>query len=52
MNYVNSLSLNIFMNITYRYVLVFVDHLSKMRHLVFIISIKVEEVINSFYAHV
>ncbi len=52
MNYVNSLSLSIFMNITYKYVLVFVDHFSKMRHLVFIISIKVEEAINSFYAHV
>jgi len=52
MNYVNSLSLSIFMNITYKYVLVFVDHFSKMRHLVFIISMKVEEAINSFYAHV
>jgi len=52
MNYVNSLSLSIFMSITYKYVLVFVDHLSKMRHLVLIISMKVEEAINSFYAHV
>jgi len=52
MNYVDSLSLNIFMNITYKYVLVFVDCLSKMRHLVLIIFMKVEEVINSFYAHV
>jgi len=52
MNYVNSLSLSIFMNITYKYVLAFVDHFSKMRHLVFIISMKVEEAINSFYAHV
>jgi len=52
MNYVDSLSLSIFMNITYRYVLVFVDHLIKMRHLVFITSMKVEEVINCFYAHV
>ncbi len=52
MNYVDSLSLNIFINITYRYVLVFIDHLNKMRHLVLIISMKVEEVINSFYAHV
>ncbi len=31
---------------------VFVDHLIKMRHLVFITSMKVEEVINCFYAHV
>ncbi len=40
------------MNITYKYMLVFIDCFSKMRHLVFIISMKVEEVINSFYAHV
>ncbi len=52
MNYVNSLSLNIFMSITYKYVLVFIDHLIKMRHLVLITSMKVEEVINCFYAHV
>jgi len=52
MNYVNSLSLNIFMNITYRYVLVFVDHLIKMRYLVLIISMKVKEAINCFYVHV
>jgi len=52
MNYVNSLSLSIFMNITYRYVLIFVDHLIKMKHLVLITSMKVEEVINCFYAHV
>ncbi len=52
MNYVDSLSLSIFMNITYKYVLVFIDHLIKMRHLVLITSMKVEEVINCFYAHV
>jgi len=52
MNYVNSLSLNIFMNITYKYILVFVDHLIKMRHLILITFMKVEEVINCFYAHV
>ncbi len=52
MNYVNSLSLSIFMSITYKYVLVFVDHFIKMRHLILIISMKVEEVINCFYAHV
>ncbi len=52
MNYVNSLSLSIFMNITYRYVLVFVDHLIKMKHLVLITFMKVEEAINCFYAHV
>jgi len=52
MNYVNSLSLSIFMSITYKYVLVFIDHFIKMRHLVLITSMKVEEVINCFYAHV
>ncbi len=48
MNYVNSLSLSIFMNITYKYVLVFVDHLIKMRHLIFITSIVVFESLVQF----
>jgi len=52
MNYVDSLSLNIFMNITYKYVLIFINHLIKMKHLVLITSMKVEEAINCFYAHV
>jgi len=52
MNYVNSLSLSIFLNITYKYVLVFVNHLIKIKHLVLITFMKVEEVINCFYAHV
>ncbi len=52
MNYVDSLSLNIFMNITYKYVLVFIDHFIKMKYLVLITSMKVEEAINCFYAHV
>ena len=52
MNYVNSLLLNIFMNITYKYVLIFIDHLIKMKHLILITFMKVEEVINCFYAHV
>ncbi len=52
MNYVNSLSLSIFMSITYKYVLIFIDHFIKMRHLVLITSMKVEEVINCFYAYV
>ncbi len=52
MNYVDSLSLSIFMSITYRYVLVFINHLIKMKHLVLITSMKVEEAINCFYAHV
>ncbi len=52
MNYVNSLSLSIFINITYKYILIFIDHLIKMRHLIFIIFMKVEKVINCFYAYV
>ncbi len=52
MNYVNFLLLNIFINITYKYVLVFIDHLIKMKHLVLITSMKIEEVINCFYTYV
>ncbi len=52
MNYVNSLSLNIFMNITYKYVLIFIDHFIKIKHLILITFMKVEEVINCFYAYV
>ncbi len=52
MNYVDSLLLSIFMSITYKYILIFVDHFIKMRHLVLITSMKVEEVINCFYAYV
>ncbi len=52
MNYVDSLSLNTFMNITYKYVLIFIDYFIKMRHLVLITSMKVEEVINYFYAYI
>ena len=52
MNYVDSLSFSIFISITYKYVLIFVDHFIKMRHLDFITFMKVEEVINCFYAYV
>ncbi len=52
MNYVDSLSLSIFMSITYKYVLIFIDHFIKMKHLVFITFMKVEKVINCFYVHV
>ncbi len=52
MNYVDSLLLSIFMNITYKYILIFIDCLIKMKHLVLITSMKVEEVINCFYAYV
>ncbi len=40
------------MSITYKYVLIFVNHLIKMKHLVFITFMKVEEAINCFYVHV
>jgi len=52
MKYVDSLSFSIFMNITYKYILVFINHFIKMRHLVLITFMKVEEVINCFYAYV
>ncbi len=51
-NYVNSLSFSIFMSITYKYILIFIDHFIKMKHLVLITFMKVEEVINYFYAYV
>ncbi len=40
------------MSITYKYVLVFIDRFIKMRHLILITSMKVEKVINCFYAYV
>jgi len=52
MNYVDFLPLSIFMNIIYKYVLVFIDHFIKMKHLVLTTFMKVEEVINYFYAHI
>ena len=52
MNYVDSLSASIFMSVTYCYVLVFVNCLTKMRHLVLITIIKVEEVTQAFYTYV
>ena len=52
MNYVESLPPNTFMSVTYRYVLVFVDRLIKMRHLVSIATMEVEEAILAFYNYV
>jgi hypothetical protein len=52
MNYVKSLNFSIFMRIIYRYILVFIDRLFKMRHFVFISTMKVDEVANSFYQNV
>ena len=40
------------MKITYRYILVFVDRLTKIRHLVFTTIMKVEKVANAFYVNV
>ena len=44
MNYVDSLLISTFMSVTYCYVLVFIDCLTKMRHLVLTATMKVEEV--------
>ena len=52
MNYVNPLPSNTFMSITYWYVLVFVDHLTKMRHLVLTTLMKIKEAIECFYIYV
>ena len=52
MNYVSSLLASIFMSVIYHYVLVFIDRLTKMRHLVLITIMKVEEVTQAFYAYV
>jgi hypothetical protein len=52
MNYVRSLNLSIFMRIIYRYILIFIDRLFKMRHFVLILTMKVDEVANSFYQNV
>ena len=43
MNYVNSLSVSIFMSLIYYYVLVFINYLIKMRHLVLTATMKVKE---------
>jgi hypothetical protein len=44
MNYVKLLNLNIFMRIIYRYILIFIDRLFKMRHFVLISTMKIEKV--------
>ena len=43
MDYVGPLSASTFMGVTYCYVLVFIDRLTKMRHLVLTATMKVEE---------
>ena len=52
MNYVDSLLTSTFMDVTYHYVLIFVDCLIKMRHLVLTATIKVKEVTQAFYTYV
>ena len=52
MNYVDSLPPSTFIDIIYQYVLVFINHLTKMRHLIPIISMKIEKVTECFYVHV
>lgn len=52
MDYVGPLPASTFMGITYRYVLVFVDRLTKMRHLVPTATTEVEEAAHAFYAYV
>ena len=52
MDYVGPLPPSTFMGVTYRYVLVFVDRLTKMRHLVPTATMEVEEATQAFYAYV
>ena len=52
MNYVSFFLVNIFINVIYRYILIFVDRFIKMRHLVFIVIMKVKKTIDAFYVHV
>ena len=52
MNYVDSLSVSIFMSVTYCHILVFIDCLIKMRHLVLTAIIEVEEAAQAFYTYV
>ena len=52
MNYVDSLSVSTFMSVIYYYVLVFINCLTKMRHLVLTAIMKVKEVTQAFYTYV
>ncbi len=49
MNYIDSLLLSIFMNITYKYVLIFIDHFIKMRHLILITSVTILALSDSIF---
>ena len=52
MDYVGPLLPSTFIGIIYRYILVFVDRLTKIRHLVPTVTIEVEEATNAYYTHV
>ena len=52
MNYVGPLLASTFMSVTYYYVLIFIDRLTKMRHLVLTAIMKVKEVTQAFYTYV
>ena len=52
MDYVSPLLASTFMGVTYHYVLIFIDCLTKMRHLVLTAIMKVEEVTQAFYTYV
>ena len=52
MDYVGPLLVSTVMGVIYCYVLIFVDRLTKMRHLVLTATMKVEEVTQAFYAYV
>ena len=52
MNYVGPLLASTFMGVTYHYVLIFIDRLTKMRHLVLTAIMKVEEATQAFYTYV
>ena len=51
-DYVGPLPPSTYMGITYRYILVFVDRLTKMRHLVPTVTMETAEAAEAFYAHV
>ena len=52
MDYVGLLLPSTFMGIIYRYILVFIDRLTKIRHLVPTVTIEVEEATNTYYAYI
>ena len=52
MDYVGPLTPSTFMGITYRYILVVIDRLSKMRHFIPITSMEVEDAADAFYQNV